>query len=339
MYHLGILGLKQGISPWEKRSHFSYINSLTSKGITYSHLNYKGGSKVLYQKQIGLYLKSHPELDILQCEYLPDSLLIPSMGINLGTKLCLNVQKTVDLDLLNSPLLLKRVESFDKIITPTSLFKSKLVEFGIDPLKISTMPLFSVNGEIFKPLDKTNCRDILGLPHDTHIVLCLGSFSPKLIESLLVLSKGLPRFLFIFLNKNRLSLKNPQKNRNCLTRSFTQYNHLVYWYNACDCVISPPNIEEGFSISLECLSCNTPLISINGNGGEEVIQHRKTGWVVTKDTLRVEEELKRALIWVNNSLDLDNLEVLKDTLDKFNIDSISEKINSLYLKIINNQED
>ncbi len=160
------------------------------------------------------------------------------------------------------------LSSFNYILPLAERSKNDLFKAGIPEDKIIMYRQW-VNQEIFKPFDKKECKKKLMIDIDDFIVLFVGRLIEKkgvrvILEAASMLSNNI-KFIFIGDGPLENEIKSmSSKHRNIQFVGKTQINDLVVYYNAADIFIIPSQYEEGFArVTLEALSCGTPIIAAN----------------------------------------------------------------------------
>lgn len=214
--------------------------------------------------------------------------------------------RTTILDLLNEDIL-----PCDGIICPSMSAANQLIELVNDVGKdidetnrealikrIITFP-FGVDIHYFKPRNKIEVRQLLGLPENSEIFLWMGRLSP-------FDKADLTPLLRIF---KKLKIENPDKNPILLVAGNDKYGYsslltelsvrleindsVLIWtelptciipllYSSADVFVSPvDNLHETFGISvLEAMSSGLPVIASDLSGYRELIREDSTGYLI-----------------------------------------------------------
>lgn len=186
-----------------------------------------------------------------------------------------------------------------KIIAISSTTKKSLVDdYGIPPEKIIVIPV-GIDLDEFKPLN-----DIKKIPSS---ILYVGRLDKRkgvqyLIRAMKHIVKDFPTAkLYIIGNGNlRNSLeelaRREKVNNHVVFLGKVPTNDLIEWYNKAE-VFVLPSLFEGFGIvALEAMACGTPVIGTKVPGIVDIIEHEKTGLLVSpKNEKELGENLKQML--------------------------------------------
>jgi len=184
-------------------------------------------------------------------------------------------------DLPKRPMLARLMKltlfSFDVVLTLAIRSKMELIGIGIDRQKISVFTYWVDQG-IFKPLDKMECKEKLGV-EERFVVLFVGRLLEiKGVEVLIQAAKRLYNtrdILFIFVGDGPLEGEvkmASNDNENIIYAGRVGNKELSIYYNCADVVVVPSLYEEGFGrVILEALSCGTPVIASNKGGIPEAL--------------------------------------------------------------------
>jgi len=154
-----------------------------------------------------------------------------------------------------------------------------------------------VNVELFRSMDKCECRRRLGLKEDAFYVGFVGSFAPwqgleVLIEAAKqVKEQGYSQIKYILVGDGEREHILRQKvqayeleNEICFTRRVA-YKEVVYYINACDVTVAPFTRERNAIIGLsplklfEYLACGRPVIASRVNGVKEIVEEGQCGYL------------------------------------------------------------
>jgi glycosyltransferase involved in cell wall biosynthesis len=136
--------------------------------------------------------------------------------------------------------------------------------------------------EVYKPMDKVECRKLLGLPLNEQFVFAYGVFDERkgfqvLIDSMSYVNAKDPsikcyisgsgpykpyleKFIYTLRLKNNIS-----------TINYLDDKYLVVWINAADLFIFP-SLRESFGITqVNALACGVPVIASKNVGSKEII--------------------------------------------------------------------
>ncbi len=176
------------------------------------------------------------------------------------------------------------------IIAVSRKLKDKVVERGIDPDKVKVL-YNGVNRSIFKPMEKSSCREKLGLSANEKIVLFIGNLVPVkgipfLLEAFsLARQRGMDAKLVI-IGDGTLRSDLESKARSLHLEDSVHFtgiqphDRIALWMNASD-LLCLPSINEGCpNVVLESLSCGIPVVASNVGGIPELIEDRKQGILV-----------------------------------------------------------
>jgi len=150
------------------------------------------------------------------------------------------------------------IPHFDKIFCVSQRLVDEAIELGANPVNV-VLALNTVNTEKFRPLNKDECRDKLGLPKDEFIVIFVGHFIERkgplrvlnAINSLNGNVKG------VFLGKGK---QNPV-GENVLFANSVPNDELPIWLNAAD-VFVLPTLAEGYCNAInEAMACGLPIVT------------------------------------------------------------------------------
>lgn len=184
--------------------------------------------------------------------------------------------------------------------------------------------------DIFRPLDKKVCREILGLPLEKKIIL----FVADSVEST---RKG-----FAFLKKALEQLQNPEVCL-CAIGSKTQLEQkenlielgkivderlMAMAYSAAD-VFVIPSLEDNLpNTMIESLLCGTPVVGFPTGGICDVVENGKNGYLCEEISV---QNLYEAIGWTLENLNsLNRYLISNDAIQKFSLNKQAEAYKKLY---------
>ncbi len=181
------------------------------------------------------------------------------------------------------------------VIVSTEQERSDMTRlYGINPAKISVLPA-GVDLELFRPMDKSQARQSLGLP-DTNIVLSAGRVEPLkgfdlLLTAMASLEERSDSTVVIVggdetaspeLERLRvLSEELGFGDRVIFTGAVSQ-DCLSMYYNAADVFVLPSYYESFGLVALEAMACGVPVIASRVSGPRSFVKPGVTGYLIDR---------------------------------------------------------
>ena len=178
-----------------------------------------------------------------------------------------------------------------KVIAVSDALKKKVIEIGVPEERIIVIPN-GINTDLFRPMEKENCRKELDLPIEKKIVLFVGNLKPEkglstLIKACNQINKVEDKkYLLVILGDGQLqkTLKNKVNQLNMMDivrfEGRKPHDEIPIWINACD-VFCLPSLNEGCpNVVLEALACAKPVVATNVGGIPEIISSESLGILV-----------------------------------------------------------
>jgi glycosyltransferase involved in cell wall biosynthesis len=253
---------------------------------------------------------------------LPFSLLFDSTKFNWRLKKWILQKSNITL-IVASSWMQNRVKKSPLL----SAKKSYIVPFGIDTTR-------------FRPLDKRECREKLGIPEDAWVLSFRyrGEHDRfkgwKYIEEVLSnLDLPKPTYLIVFEGKSDFI---KLKNRYHIVQLgwFEDSDILITALNASDIFLMPSTAEAFGMMAIESMACGTPVIVFEGTSLPDVINAPSCGVSIPyKDTHALADAIINTL---NNkealrTISQNGLEYVKDT---YKIDNYIQKHLDIYTELL-----
>jgi D-inositol-3-phosphate glycosyltransferase len=191
-------------------------------------------------------------------------------------------------DLFIGKQVLKRA---DRIVTVSEETKKYVLRLGADKTKTSVI-YNGVDTDVFRPANKEENREKLGLPKNRRIILSVRRLVYKngldtLLESVPHAAQNHPDILFVVAGKgpSRKLIEDRIKElgieANIRLAGFVPDNLLPAYYGAADCFVLPSASGEGLPlVLLEAMACGLPVIATAVGGTPEILRNMKNGVLV-----------------------------------------------------------
>lgn len=189
------------------------------------------------------------------------------------------------------------------VICVSSKNKEESIKLGLTTEDKCLVKPNAVNSELFKKLDKTECRKKLGLPQDAFIVSFVGAFIER---------KGVLRVANAIKQLNGESVyscfigrgaQNPDC-ENILHKGGLRHEEIPTYLNASDVFVLPTLAEGCCNAIVEAMSCGLPIISSNLPFNWDVLDDSNSIMIDPNDvgaianaivTLRDDKKLRRRM--------------------------------------------
>jgi glycosyltransferase involved in cell wall biosynthesis len=177
--------------------------------------------------------------------------------------------------------------------------------------------------DLFKPLDRNMCRDLLGLPQDRFIILVspqppsgnAGQGIKHLLSALETLN--LPDLMVMFMGDPPAGAADKGFDIQTM-ESNAEPERLAMFYNAADLVVCPSVVDTFAQVLVEAAACGTPSIGLASPGVNEAMSDGISGRICSLEppalvktiaSLYNDPQLRRDLsvwgrIWVVNEFSL-----------------------------------
>lgn len=186
------------------------------------------------------------------------------------------------------------INSANRVLALSQASKIELIKIGVNPAKIKVYTYW-VNQNLFKPLDKKECKDRTGLKN-RFVVLFVGRLIDiKGADLLVEIAKKEPKMTFVFAGtgpEEEKLRKNAGKYQNIKFVGKINNSSLPLYYSAADLLVIPSKYEEGYGrVILEALSCGTPVVGSNRGGIKEAIS-AEVGVLIEPETDDLQKKLR-----------------------------------------------
>lgn len=225
-----------------------------------------------------LMLRRHHNIDVVHAHGLNAAFIAKALKKMFRKRSVVSIHAVYNLDYrFTFARLVKWVlKEFDMILVPSERSKRDLLAAGIsaDILKVCSE---WVDLNVYKPLDKKECKRELGL-EGKFVVLFVGRLLEKKgIQLLLDVASNMDSddLVFAFVGDGPLSNEIRAKattQNNVFFGGKVPASVLVESYNAADIVVVPSLYDEVFGrVILEAVSCGTPVVASNKGGIPEIL--------------------------------------------------------------------
>lgn len=196
-----------------------------------------------------------------------------------------------------------------------------------------------IDTNIFKPLDRSECRRILNLPQDKHLILfgAMGATSDKnkgfdlLQDALDVLPRqiGGKECMLVVFGARPLDLPDlPVEAR--FMGTFSDDVALSVLYSSADVMVAPSRQENLPNTIMEAMACGTPAVAFDTGGIPDLIDHQYSGYLAKPfNTV----DLAHGIRWVLRQTGLglkSRAKVQKD----FDLNVVTQRYIELYSEIM-----
>jgi glycosyltransferase involved in cell wall biosynthesis len=237
-----------------------------------------------------------------------------------------------------------------------NIFKNKNIELVVlsQWMKdiVTKSPIFSnanvnlipngVNLDIFSPLNKNVARSNFSINLDAKIIL-YGGISAKsdynkgydlLIDCIHLLNLGdIEIFVFGEKTPSRTVIAGYKVTS---VGYLSNEIDLAKLYSAADIVIVPSRQESFSQVSLEAISCGTPVVAFDYSGPRDIIKHKVNGYLANPYDPK---DLAKGIEWIFDSLSKSNQLCIKAreiAIEKFDIKKVAQSHIDLYNRILLN---
>ena len=155
--------------------------------------------------------------------------------------------------------------------------------------KITSIPN-PIDTSQFKPIQKSDARNNLGLPKDKKLLLFGAAnvndprkgikYLMQALEILDIKHEGLSQQLeLVVFGKSNKELFNKIPFKIHEMNFISDVSNLIYLYNAADVFVLPSLQDNLPNTVMESLACGTPVVAFKIGGVPEMIMHEKTGYL------------------------------------------------------------
>jgi glycosyltransferase involved in cell wall biosynthesis len=262
------------------------------------------------------YIKSRKKLLLKIKEFQPDIIHahygLSGLLANLQCKI--PVVTTYHGSDINNPKVLR----FSKISVRLSKFNIFVSQKNIDivkPKKSCALIPCGVDTEQFKPLDKIECREKLGLKNNEKLVLFSGGFDKEVKNPALAKSA-----VALLSDVKLLELKGYTREQVC------------WLMNAVDAVLMTSRTEGSPQFIKEALAVNCPIVSVDVGDVKEVVGNTENGFICFRSEKVIAEALKE--IFQTNKRTNGRNRIVELKLDN---KDVAEKLINIYNNILINR--
>ena len=168
-----------------------------------------------------------------------------------------------------------------------------------------------INDNLFKPMDKTNCRNILKLESGKKYLLFIGRLSEvkglrfllNVINDLMLSTKPAKNFILIIIGEGEerfileKQVKRLRLQNNVSFLGPIEYDKLPLYYNAADVFLLTSYHEGTPMVLLEAMATGIPIISSSAGNAELLLKNYSNGYVINNHTIKdwlmkIQENLK-----------------------------------------------
>lgn len=170
--------------------------------------------------------------------------------------------------------------------------------------------------DVFFPRNQQECRNILGIPKDTKVIVNVSNLIESkghkyLIHAMSKVLKSNPKVLCYIIGmgpcKEKLEklIHHYQLENSLILLGWKPDSEIPYWLNACDLFVFP-SLNESFGIvQIEAMACGKPVIATKNWGSEGVLTSRDYGTLcnignVDELAINILEGLEKS--WDSNSI-------------------------------------
>jgi glycosyltransferase involved in cell wall biosynthesis len=200
------------------------------------------------------------------------------------------------------------------VISVSAYLRDLLVEMGVKPNKISVI-YNGIDQQKFRPLDRADCRQTLGLSNTKKIILYVGNLKTDkgvvdLLNAFIPIASadGNVQLVYAGDGDTRAEIERliALHELNTAVRLVGRIAHdtLPVWINAADVLCLPSHHEGVPNVLLEAASCGTPCVATTVGGIPEVVTPSSGLLVTPKDIHALTKSLAEALSleWDRNKI-------------------------------------
>lgn len=243
---------------------------------------------------------------------------------------------------LNKWVLKRKIKNFPKdirLVCISNWLKKKAQESSVfKDYEIDYIPC-TLDFEKWKILDKNLSRKILDLPQNKKIILFISASGTDdyrkgfhiLKKALNNMSRGNDLHLVVVGKVTSKDLKDLKIEKTIYDKFYSgKSDFLNLIYSSADLLTVPSLVEPFGQVAIEALACGLPTIAFKNTGLEDIIDHKKTGYL---SNFLDEENFLEGMKWLLYDFNQDER---KKKIREYGIMNFSEnKISNEYLKVYN----
>ncbi|MBI4687019.1 MAG: glycosyltransferase [Nitrospirae bacterium] len=194
------------------------------------------------------------------------------------------------------------LKNAERVFTVCDDLKRVVTGLGIPENKTAVISN-GVDIEKFKPMQKADARQALGLPMDKKIIVSVGGLVKRkgfhrVISAMPEIKKTIPDLSYIIIGgasvegnyepELRRMVKALELEREVIFAGAVQHSELYKWLSASDVFCLATSNEGWANVFLEAMACGLPVVTTNVGGNKEVVSSGDYGllfWLDQKNEL------------------------------------------------------